>query len=95
METTNQIEKALMKKVDVEIEDIVEQFTNACSSLEKKYGGRCFQNFEFKDQNKEQKITTLREHDVKYILFTSLKEKYGENMLKKKSEELIAKLDLI
>ena len=35
METTNQIEKALMKKVNAEIEEIVEQFTDACSSLEK------------------------------------------------------------
>ena len=95
METTNQIEKALMVKVNAEIEEIVDQFTNACKALGKKYGARCFQDFEFKDRDKEQKITTLREHDVKGILMKSVKQKYAEHMLKKKSEELIAKLDLI
>jgi len=95
METTNQIEKALMVKVNAEIEEIVNNFVNECNALGKKYGARCFQDFEFKDRDKEQKITTLREHDVKGILMKSVKQKYAEHMLKKKSEELIAKLDLI
>jgi hypothetical protein len=91
METTNQIEKALEKKINVEITEIVEQFTNACDALGKKYGCHSFQNLKHKDSS----ITTLRPEEFKTILVNSLKGKYGNNMLKKKSEELIAKLDLI
>ena len=91
MENTNQIEKALEKKVNAEIEEIVEQFTNACTALGKKYGAHVFQDLKHKDSS----ITCLRPEEFKTILFNSLKGKYGNNMLKKKSEELIAKLDLI
>jgi predicted choloylglycine hydrolase len=91
METTNQIEKALEKKVNAEIEEIVEQFTNACKALGSKYGAHVFQDLKHKDSS----ITTLRPEEFKNIIFNSLQKKYGPSMLKKKSEELIAKLDLI
>ena len=91
METTNQIEKALMKKVDAEITEIVEEFTISCSDLGKKYGCHSFQDLKHKDNS----ITTLRPEEFKTILFNSLKGKFGNAMLTKKSEELIAKLDLI
>ena len=91
METTNQIEKALMKKVNVEIEEIVEEFTISCSDLGKKYGCHVFQDLKHKDSS----ITTLNPNEFKTILFNSLKGKFGKSMLTKKSEELIAKLDLI
>ena len=91
MENTNQIEKALEKKVNAELEEIVDEFIDSCTAIGKKYGCHVFQDLEFRDD----KITTLKEHEVKSILFKSLKKKYGPSMLKKKSEELIAKLDLI
>jgi|TARA_B100000035_G_scaffold257125_1_gene227192 hypothetical protein len=91
METTNQIEKALEKKVNAEIEEIVDEFIDSCTALGKKYGCHVFQDLKYKDSS----ITTLKEYEVKTILFNSLQKKYGPSMLKKKSEELIAKLDLI
>ena len=91
MENTNQIEKALEKKVNAELEEIVDEFIDSCKELGKKYGAAVFQDFVKQDQN----ITTLQLDDVRRILFRSLKGKYGGHMLKKKSEELIAKLDLI
>jgi len=91
METTNQIEKALEKKINAELEEIVEQFTNACKALESKYGSHMFQDLRHKDDS----ITCLRPNEFKDVLFKSLKEKFGPSMLKNKSEELIAKLDLI
>ena len=91
METTNQIEKALEKKVNAEIEEIVEQFTNACKALGSKYGCHVFQDLKHKGDS----ITCLRPDEFKNIIFNSLKDKFGNAMLKTKSEELIAKLDLI
>jgi hypothetical protein len=91
METTNQIEKALEKKINVEIMEIVEQFTNKCEALDSKYGSYTFQEL----RKGEQSITCLRSNEFKNVLFDSLKDKYGPYMLKTKSAELIEKLDLI
>ena len=91
METTNQIEKALEKKINAEIMEVVEQFTNACESLQSKYGSHTFQDL----RKGEQSITCLRIEEFKDVLFDSLKNKYGPSMLKTKSTELIEKLDLI
>ena len=91
METTNQIEKALEQKINVELMEVVEQFTNKCDALEKKYGSHMFQDLRHRDDS----ITCLRQTEFKDVLFNSLKEKFGPSMLRKKSAELIAKLDLI
>ena len=91
METTNQIEKALEKKINAEIMEVVEQFTDACKALGNRYGDYQFQDLE----RKEQSITCLRPEEFKTVIFNSLKEKYGPSMLKTKSAELIEKLDLI
>ena len=91
MQTTNQIEKALEKKVNAEIEEIVEQFTNACKALGSKYGCHTFQDLKHKDSS----ITTLRPDEFKNIIFNSLKDKFGNAMLETKSRELIDKLELI
>jgi hypothetical protein len=91
METTNQIEKALEKKINDEIMEIVEQFTNKCEALGSKYGSYPFQDL----RKGEDSITCLRVNEFKTVLFNSLKDKYGPSMLKTKSAELIEKLDLI
>tara|TARA_R100001460_G_scaffold44162_1_gene80770 strand:- start:44 stop:319 length:276 start_codon:yes stop_codon:yes gene_type:complete len=91
MQTTNQIEKALEKKINAEIMEVVEQFTNACKALGSKYGCHVFQDLKHKDSS----ITTLRPDEFKNIIFNSLKDKFGNAMLETKSRELIDKLELI
>jgi len=91
METTNQIEKALEKKINAEIMEVVEQFTAACKALGDRYG-----EYQFQDLEKDSKtISCLRPGEFKTVIFNSLKDKYGPSMLKTKSAELIEKLDLI
>jgi len=91
MQTTNQIEKALEKKINAELMEVVEQFTNACKALGSKYGCHVFQDLKHKDSS----ITTLRPDEFKNIIFNSLKDKFGNAMLETKSRELIDKLELI
>jgi len=91
MQTTNQIEKALEKKINAEIMEVVEQFTNACKALGSKYGCHVFQDLKHKDSS----ITTLRPDEFKNVIFNSLKDKFGNAMLETKSKELIDKLELI
>jgi len=91
MQTTNQIEKALEKKINAELMEVVEQFTNACKALGSKYGCHVFQDLKHKDSS----ITTLRPDEFKNIIFNSLKDKFGNAMLETKSKELIDKLELI
>ena len=91
MQTTNQIEKALEKKINAEIMEVVEQFTNACKALGSKYGCHVFQDLKHKDSS----ITTLRPDEFKNVIFNSLKDKFGNAMLETKSRELIDKLELI
>ena len=89
MQTTNQIEKALEKKINAEIMEVVEQFTNACKALGSKYGCHVFQDLKHKDSS----ITTLRPDEFKNVIFNSLKDKFGNAMLETKSRELIDKLE--
>jgi len=91
MQTTNQIEKALEKKINAELMEVVEQFTNACKALGSKYGAHVFQDLKHKDSS----ITCLRPDEFKNIIFNSLKDKFGNAMLETKSKELIDKLELI
>ena len=91
MQTTNQIEKALEKKINAELMEVVEQFTNACKALGSKYGCHVFQDLKHKDSS----ITTLRPDEFKNVIFNSLKDKFGNAMLETKSKELIDKLELI
>ena len=91
MQTTNQIEKALEKKINAELMEVVEQFTNACKALGSKYGCHVFQDLKHKDSS----ITCLRPDEFKNIIFNSLKDKFGNAMLETKSKELIDKLELI
>ena len=91
MQTTNQIEKALEKKINAELMEVVEQFTNACKALGSKYGCHVFQDLKHKDSS----ITCLRPEEFKNIIFNSLKDKFGNAMLETKSKELIDKLELI
>lgn len=95
VKTTNQIEVALAKKVEQEITEIVDSFMNDIQTkLAAKYGGSSFFDLEQRGKNGD-RITCLREGQLKDLLYDCLESNYSKNMLAKKSKELISKLDLL
>ncbi len=95
IETTKHIEVALAKKVEEEINQIVDSFmSDIKTKLRDNYGGGQFLDLKERRENGNS-ITCLRESELKTILYACLSERHGRNMLAKKSKELISKLDLL
>ena len=100
MENLNKVEVALRKKCIKEISEIVGNFTDALKELELEYGNsvRSFyyittDDGSFENDRKPKFIGTPSQ--FKTALNESVIERFIDAMLKKKSEELIEKLDLI
>tara|TARA_R100000656_G_scaffold73745_1_gene54879 strand:- start:214 stop:492 length:279 start_codon:yes stop_codon:yes gene_type:complete len=92
MKDTNAIEKAIKKKIDKEIEGIVNNFIyDLKHKISKPYGGSSFYRFRFK--NKETEL--MHDYEVKKSLIELIKENHGESMLNVKSNELLKKLELL
>ncbi len=98
MKTTNQIEKALKNKIDVEVANIVRGFMNELTNLYDTYGGTCWYKIVSPSRagyTKEQQITCLGKDHVRNILEKMIKENHGGPMLAKKTNELLAKLEIL
>ena len=95
MKDTNAIEKALQQKISVEVSEIVQDFCVALEKLSNKYGGSMF--YDFKESNASDARTFMVDgtHKVSNVLHRMILDNHGSKMLKHKSQELIAKLDLI
>ena len=93
MKDTNAIEKALEKKIDLEISAIVASFISQLQDLYDTYGGTSYYDIVCNSQEKE--ITSLTKERVRNILQEMIKENHGEAMLNKKSKELLAKLEIL
>ena len=100
MENLNKVEIALKKKCFKEINVIVNNFTDALNEMELEYGNsvRSFyyittDDGSFENDRKPKFIGTPSQ--FKTALNESVIERFIDAMLKKKSEELIEKLDLI
>ena len=93
MKDTNAIEKALKNKIDVEVKNIVRGFINELTKLYDTYGGTNWYKMEFVAQEKE--ISCLSKESVRNILEKMIKENHGEAMLKKKTNQLLAKLEIL
>ena len=93
MKTTNQIEKALEKKIDLEISAIVASFISQLQDLHNTYGGISWYNIVHNAREKE--ITSLGKETLRIILQRMIKENHGEAMLAKKTKELLAKLEIL
>ena len=92
MKDTNAIEKALKKKINNEIEEIVDDFIQDLKNkIKKPYGGSMFYRFKFKSKESD----LMHDYDIKDTLIEMLKENHGESMLNVKSKELLNKLELI
>jgi len=93
MKDTNAIEKALEKKIDLEISAIVASFISQLQDLYDTYGGTTWYTIVYDAQDKE--ISMLTKEKVRTILQKMIKENHGDAMLAKKTNELLAKLEIL
>jgi len=93
MKDTNAIEKALKKKIDLEVSAIVASFISQLQDLYDIYGGTSYYDIVCNSQEKE--ITSLTKERVRTILQEMIKENHGEAMLAKKTKQLLAKLEIL
>ena len=90
MKTTNQIEKALEKRIDVEIAEVVDVFIFQLKELCDTYGnGVSTKWYKIVDDTQEKEITLLSREKVRTILQRMIKENHGEAMLAKRIRELL------
>ena len=97
MKDTNTIEKALVKKGDAELKEVVDGFIKSIKELDLRYGFKT-SYFDLKDSgqfNHKQQITCVNLNAVEKILFNMLKDNFGQRMLNKKSKELLDKLEIL
>ena len=97
MKDTNAIEKALQGKINEEVSEIVENFIAELNKLSNKYGGSNFYDFKRPPKRGYEHTEFMVDgiHGVKEVLHRMILDNHGNSMLKQKSKELIAKLDLI
>ena len=96
MKDINTIEKALVKKADAELVDVVDGFIKSIKELDLRYGYKG-SYFDLKNDYKEspEKITCITLEALRRILFNMLKEQFSQRMLNKKSKELLDKLEIL
>ena len=87
--TLELLTKELDRTVDKEISKAVEQLLNAIYCIEQKYGisGKSFSKLE----RNEKVISCITNPELKTILFNYLKEKYGDDIIRVKSRDIIDK----
>lgn len=98
MKTTNSIEKALIDKIDIEIEEIVNMFIRKLKDIKDKYGSKSYYKITpptRQGYDDKKPITCLGREDLRWMLKEMIKENHGEAMLSKKSSQLLAKLEII
>ena len=95
MKDTNEIEKALMQKVNAECKEIVDKFIADLRELSNKYGGSNFYDFYESNASDARSFMVDGTRKVANVLHKMILDNHGSQMLKQKSQELIKKLDLI
>jgi hypothetical protein len=96
MKTTNQIEKALEKKIDLEISAIVASFISQLQDLYDTYGGSNYYTMVRKESGYDNKeISGLTKEKVRTMLQEMIKENHGGPMLAQKTNQLLAKLEIL
>ena len=94
MKDTNAIEKALEKKIDLEISAIVASFISQLQDLYDTYGGTQWYKIASNDV-REIEITSLSKEKVRTMLQEMIKENHGGPMLAQKTNQLLAKLEIL
>ena len=95
MNSTNAIEKALREKASEECRWIVDKFIDDLREISNKYGGSNFYDFYESNASDARSFMVDGHRKVANVLHKMILDNHGDVMLKQKSKELIAKLDLI
>ena len=97
MKDTNAIEKALKNKIDVEVAEIVDVFVFQLTKLYDTYGGTNWYKIVHyaHGYDNKQEISCLTKENVRSLLEKMIKENHGEKMLNKKTNQLLAKLEIL
>tara|TARA_Y100001937_G_C6852658_1_gene212810 strand:+ start:159 stop:455 length:297 start_codon:yes stop_codon:yes gene_type:complete len=98
MKDTNAIEKAINRKIEIEIEVIVDKFLHDIQiELRDKYNAVSFYDItrDNSEEAKEKTILVQSMHQLKNILVRMLRQGHGEAMLNKKSKELLDRLEIL
>ena len=97
MKTTNQIEEALKDKIDIEIANIVKGFIDELKGIYDTYGGTSWYKIvhSARGYDKDQEINCLTTEEIRTVLQKMIQENHGKAMLKKKTKQLLAKLEIL
>ena len=99
MKNTNQVQKALERKVILELDDVADKMLEALCKLRAKYnttpyhslrGGYLGDDGLYRDN-----ITSVDKESLKRIFKRMLSEAYGGKMLEVKTKELLSKLEIL
>ncbi len=93
MKELNQLEKQLEQRSVKELEEIIDTFLNSVAKLKDKYGGSNY--YHYISAENVQGATCIQPHAIKSHLLYMLKDNHLDSMVRHKSKELLAKLDLM
>jgi hypothetical protein len=94
MDTLNQIEKQLEDRSIKELQEIVNTFITSLDELSNKYHTSNVY-YDIVDKKYDRGTMCLDKVDVRHHLLYMLKDTYLDGMLRHKSKELLAKLELL
>jgi len=95
MKDTNAIEKALENKISKEVSVVVNDFMADLDKIKAEYGGSMFYIMKESNASDARNFMVDGTRKVANVLHRMILENHGEAMLKKKSQELLNKLDII
>jgi len=98
MKDINAIEKAINRKIEIEIGRIVDKFLHDIQiELRDKYNAVSFYDItrDSGEEAREKRIFVQGMHQLRNILVRMLRQGHGEAMLNKKSKELLDKLEIL
>tara|TARA_R110000765_G_C18766870_1_gene589626 strand:- start:21 stop:308 length:288 start_codon:yes stop_codon:yes gene_type:complete len=95
MNDTNQVQKALESKAKKELQKVVDEFVISLNVLNKTYRQPTSYNMKESRDNNAKEFWHIRPGCVEVILKDMLVEAYLEPMVRKKTQELLTKLELL
>jgi len=96
MKDTNAIEKALKKKIELEIKEVVAEIvTTIDAKFRQKYNGVSFYDFEKPGAEDYSSNFHVQAHELGKVLCNMLEKGHGEAMLSRKTKELLSKLEIL
>lgn len=93
MQELSQLEKQLEQRSIKELEEIVDTFLDSVAKIKSKYGGKSYYSY-VNDKN-DKGTSCIEPSTIKSHLLYMLKDNHLNSMLRYKSKELLAKLDLL